>query len=580
MNVPLRVLIVEDSEDDLALLLRELIRGGFEPIHERVETTEEMSEALKRKEWDIVVADYVLPKFSGIQALRVLKESRLDLPFILVSGMIGEETAVEAMRAGAHDYLLKYNFTRLIQVINRELQEAEVRRQRRQADEALRLSEERYRRIVETASEGIWITDANNVTTFVNQRMADMLGYTMREMLGKSMLDFVDEKDRVAALDNLNRHKKGVKEHSDSRLSRKNGSTMWVIISSNPLTDEQGNFLGALGMVTDITKRKKLEGYNETRLALLNGLRSAKAIDECLHLSAKAITEAGLANHAAMVLVNEEGAIDYLGSHALKVKEISKRKGAIISRELMNEIAAKKYQKGRSFLIPTEVAQKLENTPLCITADTVEDDCGPTPNGSKLLLMSMGIGSEKYEGWLLADICPKISDDIDDIIAHIEEIVDMVAIRFREINYFEQLIQERRALQEKNIAMREVLATIESEKMEIRKQIAGMIEDVLRPAANKMLRKNGSINMTYYQLLKANLDELAASTGQVLPMSSKLSPRELEICALIKNGASSKDISDALGIALVTVQKHREVIRKKLSLTNKNINLMTHLRTV
>ena len=580
MNMPLRVLIVEDSEDDLALLLRELVRGGFEPIHERVETTEEMSDALKHKEWDIVIADYVLPKFSGIQALRILKESRLDLPFILVSGMIGEETAVEAMRAGAHDYLLKPNFTRLIQVINRELQEAEVRRQRRQADEALRFSEERYRRIVETASEGIWITDANNVTTFVNQKMADMLGYSIREMLGKSMLDFVDERDRAATLDGLNRHKKGVREHSDSRLRRKNGATIWAIISSNPLTDGEGNFLGALGMVTDITKRKKLESYNEARLALLNGLRSAKAINECLNLSAKAITEAGLANHAAMVLINEGGAIVHLGSYALKDKEILKRKGAIISQDLMNEIAAKKYQKGKSFFIPQDQAKKLETTPLCINADTVDNECGPTPDGSKQLLIPIGMENEKCEGWLLADISQEIGDDIDDIAAHAEEIVDMVAIRSREINYFEQLIQERHALQEKNIAMREVLASIESEKMEIRKQIAGMIEDVLRPAANKMLRKNGSINMTYYQLLKANLDELAASTGQVLPMSSKLSPRELEICALIKNGASSKDISEALGIALVTVQKHREVIRKKLSLTNKNINLMTYLRNV
>ena len=205
MSTPLRVLVVEDSEDDLALLIRELTRGGFEPIYERIETTEEMSDALKRREWDIVIADYVLPKFSGIQALKVLKDSGLDLHFILVSGMIGEETAVEAMRAGAHDYLLKYNFTRLISVIKRELQESDVRRKRRQADEALRLSEERYRRIVETASEGIWIIDANNITTFVNQKMADMLNYKAREMAGKSILEFMEEKNRAAILNNLER---------------------------------------------------------------------------------------------------------------------------------------------------------------------------------------------------------------------------------------------------------------------------------------------------------------------------------------------------------------------------------------
>ena len=578
MNMPLRVLVVEDSEDDLTLLLRELVRGGFEPIYERVETTEEMTEALKRQEWDIVIADYVLPKFSGVQALRVLKESGLDLPFILVSGMIGEETAVEAMRAGAHDYLLKYNFTRLISVIKRELQEADIRRQRRQAAEALRLSEERYRRIVETATEGIWITDANNIISFVNQKMADMLGYSPREVVGKPMLEFVDEKDRAAMVESLDSHRKGVKEYGDFKLRRKDDTVMWAIISSNPLADEQGNFVGALRMVTDITRRKKLENYNEARLNLLNGLQTAKTIDECLHLGARAVNYAGFANHAMMVLTNVEGAIAHLGSFGLKEKEISKRKGATISLDLMSEIASKKYQKSRSFLIPEEVAKKFEHTPLSISSELVEDDCAAAPDGSRKLLIPTGIESEKYDGWLLADIPPKTNDNIDVVVTNAEEIVEMVIIRSREIRYFDQLIQERRALQEKNIALREVLTSIESEKMEIRKQIASMIEDVLRPATSKLLRKNGTVNMTYYQLLKANLDELAASTGQVLPMSSKLSPRELEICALIKNGASSKDISDALGIALVTVQKHREVIRKKLGLTNNNVNLMTHLR--
>jgi DNA-binding CsgD family transcriptional regulator len=262
----------------------------------------------------------------------------------------------------------------------------------------------------------------------------------------------------------------------------------------------------------------------------------------------------------------------------LKEKEIGRRKGASINLDLMTEISAKKFRKSSSFLIPEDIAKKLNNTPLSIVQEIVDDDCAPTLSGSTILLIPTHIESEKYEGWLLADIPPNLDGKIDLIVANAEEILNMVMVRSREIRYFDQLIQERRALQEKNIAMREVLTSIESEKMEIRKQIASMIEDVLRPATNKMLRKNGTVNMTYYQLLKANLDELAASTGQVLPMSSKLSPRELEICALIKNGASSKDISEALGIALVTVQKHREVIRKKLGLTNKNVNLMTHLR--
>ena len=142
MGKHLRVLIVEDSEEDAMLLLDELRQGGYEPAFERVDTPEEMDRALARsfeEEWDIVIADYVMPKFSGLAALQLLKAKGIDLPFIMVSGKIGEEVAVETMKAGVHDYVLKNNLTRLVPAVRRELQDAEVRRQRR------RLEEERAR---------------------------------------------------------------------------------------------------------------------------------------------------------------------------------------------------------------------------------------------------------------------------------------------------------------------------------------------------------------------------------------------------------------------------------------------------
>ncbi len=124
MNKELRVLLVEDSEDDATLLIRALKKGGVQPIVERVETEDGMNKALKKQDWDVVIADYVLPRFSGLDAISVLKKSEKDLPFIIVSGKIGEETAVEAMRAGAHDYIMKGNLTRLIPAIEREMAEA------------------------------------------------------------------------------------------------------------------------------------------------------------------------------------------------------------------------------------------------------------------------------------------------------------------------------------------------------------------------------------------------------------------------------------------------------------------------
>lgn len=136
MNVPLRILLIEDSADDAALLLRQLLRGGFEPTHRRVDTASEMSAALDAQEWDVIIADYVMPQFSGPAALALMKERGLDLPFLIVSGSIGEDVAVAAMKAGAHDYVLKGNLTRLAPAVERELREAQARRDQRRARQA------------------------------------------------------------------------------------------------------------------------------------------------------------------------------------------------------------------------------------------------------------------------------------------------------------------------------------------------------------------------------------------------------------------------------------------------------------
>ena len=129
MGVSLRVLLIEDSEDDAALLVLHLRRGGYDPAMRRVETPHDMSKALQEQTWDIVIADYNMPHFSAPAALALLQESGLDIPFIIVSGVIGEEAAVAAMRAGAHDYVMKGNLPRLIPAIERELRDAEKRRE-------------------------------------------------------------------------------------------------------------------------------------------------------------------------------------------------------------------------------------------------------------------------------------------------------------------------------------------------------------------------------------------------------------------------------------------------------------------
>jgi FixJ family two-component response regulator len=138
MAVSLRVLHIEDSEDDALLMLRELRGCGYDPYVRRVQSRDEMETALREGTWDLVISDYIMPLFSGLDALKLLKESGIDLPFIIVSGKIGEDVAVDAMRAGAHDYILKGNLARLCPAIARELRDAETRRERRLGVEALK----------------------------------------------------------------------------------------------------------------------------------------------------------------------------------------------------------------------------------------------------------------------------------------------------------------------------------------------------------------------------------------------------------------------------------------------------------
>jgi len=137
MSTHLRILLIEDSEDDANLLLREIQRGGYEVECERVETADKMSSALTRQQWDLIICDFSLPSFSAPNALELLKKTNIDLPFIIVSGTIGEESAVNALKAGAHDFIIKGNFARLLPAIERELKDARVRRERREREREL-----------------------------------------------------------------------------------------------------------------------------------------------------------------------------------------------------------------------------------------------------------------------------------------------------------------------------------------------------------------------------------------------------------------------------------------------------------
>jgi PAS domain S-box-containing protein len=191
MPVPLRLLIVEDSVDDALLTVRELKRAGYDVIYERVETAAAMAAALNENAWDLVIADYSLPEFSGIAALELLKSTHLDIPFFIISGSIGEDLAVDVMKSGANDYLMKGNVKRLIPSVARELRETEVRRQRRQAEEALHDSEARKAAIFDSALDSIISIDHGGRIIEFNPQAERTFGYKRDQVLGRFMAELI-----------------------------------------------------------------------------------------------------------------------------------------------------------------------------------------------------------------------------------------------------------------------------------------------------------------------------------------------------------------------------------------------------
>jgi PAS domain S-box-containing protein len=260
MNKPLNILIVEDSDDDALLLLRELRRGGYEPAFERVETVDDMKAALEQRQWDLVVSDYMMPKFSGLAALEVLQESGLDVPFIIVSGNIGEDIAVSAMRSGAHDYIIKGSLARLLPAVERELRDAEMRRERTQAEEQLTLSRQRLFNTLENINEGFFTLDGAWRFTFVNAEAAKIWGKGRAELLGRTLWDVAP--DAVGTIFE-EQYRKAVREQAPVRFESISPlAGYWVEVRAHP---SEG---GLAVYFHNITERKNAED----RISRLNRL--------------------------------------------------------------------------------------------------------------------------------------------------------------------------------------------------------------------------------------------------------------------------------------------------------------------
>ncbi len=259
MNQALRLLIVEDREEDAVLLLRALSSGGYEVTYEVVETPVAMRAMLERQDWEVITSDHSMPRFSAPAALALAKELCPDVPFIIVSGEIDLGLAVSLIKGGAQDYIQKQQLTRLAPAIEHALREVKVRREYQRAETALRISETRYRRLFEAARDGILILDpVTSKITDVNPFMSELLGYSRDDFLGKELWEIGllrDVEASRAAFQELQEN--GYIRYEDLLLQTKAGAHCQVEFVSNVYA-ENGNQVIQCN-IRDISARRQTE---------------------------------------------------------------------------------------------------------------------------------------------------------------------------------------------------------------------------------------------------------------------------------------------------------------------------------
>jgi len=249
-TAPFRVLLIEDSLSDAKLLMHELRRAWPEAEFARVEDEPGLREAVNNSQWDVVISDWSLPKFSTLGALQVLHESGLDLPFIIASGTIGEASAVEAMRAGAHDYVLKDQLARLVPAVEREVRECKIR-------ESHRRQEARFRGLIEKSAEGIIVSAADGAWLYMSPAAERIFGCSHAKVLGKRIVDFVHPDDRAKIAEAMTQVRTPSDETvaTEFRIVHPDGSIHWIAGTSSNLIGDSA-IGGIVSNVRDITEGK------------------------------------------------------------------------------------------------------------------------------------------------------------------------------------------------------------------------------------------------------------------------------------------------------------------------------------
>jgi two-component system cell cycle sensor histidine kinase/response regulator CckA len=264
----INVLVVEDSDDDTLLLMHELRRNGYEPSHCRVDTAGAMQLALQQQTWDVVLSDYTMPQFSGADALSIFAGLKLDTPFIFVSGTLGEEAAVRMMKAGANDYFIKGNISRLVPAIEREMEAARVRRHRSRAEAAMYL----LAAIVESSEDAIYSVNLDGSIISWNRAAERIYGYRGEEIIGRSIAALFPLGRRDDLLETLAQLRRGqVVGTYQTECQRKDRRTVPISMTISPIKNNCEKMIGASVIARDISLQRQNEADHVKLIRELTG---------------------------------------------------------------------------------------------------------------------------------------------------------------------------------------------------------------------------------------------------------------------------------------------------------------------
>ncbi len=261
MNEQLNLLLVEDSESDAAMIVRLLEQAGYKVHSKIVGDAGQMCAALSGEHWDAVISDYNLPQFDALSALTLIQQAELNIPFLVVSGCIGEETAVSMMKAGAKDYIMKDNLYRLIPALERELRDSHALREQLKTEMALQESDQRFHAAFANAAIGMAIVSPEGNYLKVNNALCKLTGYTEKELLSRSIMDITHPEDQAKDLKNISRILSGEvgHYHMEKRYIHKRGHAVWVLLSVSLIRNNNNEPLYFVSQAQDITEHKRYE---------------------------------------------------------------------------------------------------------------------------------------------------------------------------------------------------------------------------------------------------------------------------------------------------------------------------------